>query len=284
MNGAEISRVIIEPPLPLVLLLAAALAAVSYGMRWLTASGAVATFIVGIIIFGLGGGIFTVPLLTFFVSSSLLSKLRSARKRKATLVAAKGSRRDAAQVCANGGLAALLVILFWLEVRAWSILHTRYLLMLYLAALASVNSDTWATEIGGFSPWPPRLLSTGRPVKAGESGAVSGLGLLGALLGSLIIPLSVFAFWNLSIAEFVTVAWSGFLGSLIDSLLGAGPQAKYRDRLTGMLTENPSTDGQANVHVRGIAWINNDVVNFLASVGGTLCALALLYFCTYPVH
>ena len=275
---------LIAPPVFLVLILALALAGGAYGMKWLTLSGAVATFVVGAIIFGMGGGIFVVPLLTFFVTSSLLSKIRSARKRTADSHAVKGSRRDAAQVLANGSIATLLVILFWLVGKSWSLLHMRYLLMLYLAALASVNSDTWATEIGGLSPSPPRLLSTWRPVKAGESGAVSGLGLLGALLGSLIIPLSTFLLWNLSIAELITVVWAGFLGSLIDSLIGAGVQAKYREEATGKLTEAAVTNGRANKRVSGIAWVNNDVVNFLASVGGTLCALAMLTFCAYSVR
>jgi len=36
------------------------------------------------------------------------------------------------------------------------------------------------------------------------------------------------------------------------------------------------------VKVRGLGWVNNDVVNFLASIGGILCAWVLLRYCAYP--
>lgn len=72
--------ILMVPPPWLALVGAAAFALLAYQMRWLTQSGAVSTFAVGWIIYGLGGGRAIVPLLAFFLSSSLLSKLGRGRK------------------------------------------------------------------------------------------------------------------------------------------------------------------------------------------------------------
>src|SRR5581483_12141712 len=246
---------------------------------WLSRSGALATAIVGFVILGFGGGLFLIPLLTFFLSSSLLSRVGRARKALARSRTAKGSVRDAGQVWANGGVAFALVLLYAYVVRRWPVYETRLILMAYLAALATVNADTWATEIGALSRKAPRSLLDWRMVPAGTSGAVSGLGVLASGLGAIVIPLVALPFWHLVRVEFVAVAWAGFLGSLLDSVLGAGVQAQYRDPATGELTDRPQAGrGQRE---RGLRWINNDMVNFLASVGGALCAWALLRFSGY---
>src|SRR5260221_14353645 len=94
-----------RPPLWLALLFAVAFAGLAWQARWLTRGGALATLLVGFVVFGLGGGLFAIPLLTFFLSSSLLSHVGKEQKRAANARAAKGARRDAGQVSANGGAA-----------------------------------------------------------------------------------------------------------------------------------------------------------------------------------
>ncbi len=273
---------LIKPELWLAALFAVGFAALAYGMKLLTRSGALAAAAVGFIVFGMGGGKFLVPLLVFFGTSSVLSRLGRRRKAAANAVTVKGATRDAGQVLANGGAAALIALLFQPASHHMSLETPRYLLLLYLAALATVNADTWSTEIGGLSTSAPRLLSSWKQVVPGTSGAVTGLGLFAALVGSLVVTLAGWLVWRLNAAEFVVVAWAGFLGSLLDSVLGAGVQALYRDPLTGLPTEQPRSAGSAYALIRGFRWINNDVVNFLASVGGVLCAWLLLRFGIYP--
>ena len=263
------------------LLAAAIFAILARTFRLLTITGASATFVVGFVTFGLGGGKFTIPLLTFFLTSSLLSRAGRRRKAGAIAHASKGAARDYAQVLANGGAATAIVLLFWQEAHHWPIEHTRYLLMLYLAALATVNADTWATEIGGLSRSAPRLLSNWKPAQPGASGAVTPLGLAAALAGSLTVTAAGWLVWRLSPPEFIAVCWAGFLGSFVDSILGASLQALYRHPVTGQLTERTLVEGVQTVKVRGLAWINNDVVNFLASAAGVACAWLLLRYCAY---
>ncbi len=260
---------------------AAIVALLARAFRLLTVSGALATFVVGFVAFGLGGGKFTVPLLTFFLTASLLSRAGRRRKAAAAARASKGATRDWAQVLANGGAATAIVLIFWQFARHWPIEQTRYLLMLYLAALATVNADTWATEIGALSKTAPRLLSSWKPAPAGASGAVTPLGMAAALAGSLTVTAAGWLVWRLSVPEFVAVCWAGFLGSFIDSILGASIQALYRHPVTGELTERTSVEGVKTAKVRGLTWINNDVVNFLASAAGIACAWLLLRYCAY---
>ena len=286
MPNASLTEFLLSPPLPAALLCAVLIAGMAYAARLLTISGAVSTLIVGAVVFGMGGGGFAVPLLTFFLTSSLLSKIGKARKAAANKGDAKGATRDAAQVWANGGGAALMALLFGLCAARWPLAQSRYLMMLFLAALSTVNADTWATEIGKLAQSPPRLLTTWKPVAPGTSGAISGMGTFGAFLGALLIPLSALFLWtNLTFTEIFAVAWAGLLGSLLDSVLGATLQAQYRDQTTGETTERPiGADNRSAILLRGLPWINNDAVNFLASVGGAICAYILLRYGAYRFY
>jgi uncharacterized protein (TIGR00297 family) len=281
-------RTLGTPPLWLALLLSAGFAGLALRLRWLSKSGAVATAVVGFVAYGLGNATFLVPLLGFFVSSSVLSRVGKERKQLLSdSHDAKGSQRDAGQVWANGGAAVICVLVFYFATHPYAklpLLKLRTLLMLYLTALATVNADTWATEIGKLGKKPPRLLTTLRPVTPGVSGAISGMGTLGALLGALFIPLLALPFWGLNGAELLVVTWAGFVGSLMDSLLGATLQVQFRDTQTGALTERKRLAGRETTRVRGIHWINNDMVNFIASVAGVVVAWLILYYGIYRYY
>lgn len=275
---------LMQPPVWLAALLAAVIALLAFGLRWLVLGGALSAFLMGWIIYGIGGLKAVVPLLVFFVSSTLLSRVNRARTEQASSGDEKGDVRDAGQVWANGGMATLLVLLFALVRDRWPPYLVQYLPVLFLAALAAVNADTWATELGKLCGARPRSLSNWRLVAPGTSGAITFWGVLASLMGAALVPLSVFWWWPLTPVEFVTVTWSGFLGALLDSILGASVQGLYRDPGTGALTEKRRQDGRQNERVRGFSLINNDAVNFLASLGSVLCALALLRSIRYPFH
>src|SRR5215211_7760329 len=92
-------------------LLASTIAYVAYRVRSLNKSGMVAATLVGTVIFGVGGWQWAALLLTFFITSSGLS--RAFRNRKADLSEkfSKGHQRDAGQVFGNGGLATVFAAL-----------------------------------------------------------------------------------------------------------------------------------------------------------------------------
>lgn len=229
----------------------------------LSRSGAIAAMLVGTLTFGVGGPLPAVLLLLFFVSSSALSRVGGAQKQRVATAFAKGGRRDHGQVLANGGLAALLSI-------GYGMTGDSVWLAGLAGALAAVNADTWATELGVLARQSPRLINSGMRVEPGTSGAISGPGLLAALGGALLIglPVGVAGTPQRSLAVIV----GGLAGTLLDSLLGATVQAIYTCPTCAKATERHPlhTCGTPTLPLRGWGWLDNDGVNFSASLTGAL--------------
>jgi len=239
----------------------------------LSNSGAAAAIFIGTLIFGFGGLAWAALLLTFFISSSLLSRLFSSKKISLAEKFEKGSRRDWGQVFANGGAGAFLAILALLfpqETWPW---------LAFAGAMATVNADTWATELGVLSPKLPRLITNGKQVPTGTSGGVTLIGTLATFLGGAVIGLVGWLFQPGYPAAIylAAVSLAGLSGSLLDSLLGATIQAIYYDPVREKETERRIFDeqGQLTAPLRGREWMNNDMVNFISSVGGALAAAGL---------
>lgn len=235
----------------------------------LNTSGAWAAAIVGGAIFGFGGLGWAVLLLMFFVSSSALSRAFRSRKAAIDEKYAKGAQRDWGQVLANGGLGALLAIAAaLLPGQEWPWLA-------FIGAMAAVNADTWATELGVLNPTPPRLITTGKVVERGTSGGVSLAGYLAVMAASALLGLAALPFSTGSWLATLAVAVAGGLaGSTLDSLLGASVQAIYYCPSCQKETErHPSHScGSTTHHRRGWRWMDNDWVNFACSLAGALGA------------
>jgi uncharacterized protein (TIGR00297 family) len=260
------------------LVVALALGLISYRLRFLDAGGAVMMFLMGTLIFGAAGWPFAVPIVVFFISSSLLSKMGRRQKEPLRTVFQKSGRRDLGQVIANGLVPTVLALAWYLDPRpVWY--------LLYLAAIAAVTADTWATEIGVLSRWHPRSIVTGKPVARGTSGGVTVPGLTGAAAGSVMIAaVSGLAPAGavLSVGTALWVSASGFLAHLVDSVLGATVQAQYLCAHCGQITERRqhcgSTDGRL---YRGLPWIDNDLVNTACAISGAGILLAGRSFVRY---
>lgn len=253
----------------------------AWRMKSLSSSGALAAAVTGGLIFGLGGIPWAALLLTFFFSSSLLSKTFRSRKRAISEKFAKGSQRDWGQVLANGGFGTLLVLLSALNLNPSS----EWLAYAgFAGAMAAVNADTWATELGVLNPHFPRLITNGKPVEPGTSGGISLWGSLATLAGAATIGLvgGLFSAGNFPWPLMVTVTLSGVCGSLFDSLLGASIQAIYHCPHCEKETERHPIHscGTPTVQRRGWSWLNNDLVNFLASVAGGMISVGTLIWLT----
>ncbi len=253
-------------------LLAILIASLAYRAHSLSKSGAFAAIILGTIIFGLGGIPWAVLLLTFFFTSSALSRAFKKRKQGLSEKYSKGDQRDAGQVLGNGGLAAAFVLIHYFYPDSnigW---------IGFAASLAAVNADTWATELGVLNPSPPRMITDIRKrVEKGTSGGVSLVGTLASLAGSALIAILASLFtadWSL----FLAVTFAGLAGSLFDSFLGATVQAMYFCPKDNKETEKHPlhTCGTETIHLRGWKWLTNDWVNFACGVFGVLIGILLV--------
>jgi len=256
-------------------LLAILIAYTAYHFQSLNKSGALAAAFTGTIIFGIGGWQWAILLLTFFITSSVLSHSFKNRKQGLDEKFSKGHERDAGQVFGNGGIATTFAALhFFFPNEFWPWLG-------FAAALAAVNADTWGTELGVLNPHPPRMITNlTKIVEKGTSGGISMIGTLASLTGAgvigilaaFLIPDSISTGLNTSVSTFVIITLAGLAGSLFDSVLGATVQAMYFCPKDNKETEKYPlhTCGTQTVHVRGWGWLDNDWVNFACSMFGVV--------------
>jgi len=256
--------------------LSVAVAAVGMKAGALDASGAIAAAIVGTLSLGIGGPAAGAALLAFFLTGSALSRLPLRGATALSDFGAKGGRRDAQQVLANGGVCAACATASGLLGALHSPLHVAWLAGA-VAAIAAASGDTWATELGSRLGARPRLITTWRSAPAGESGAVTVLGSLasvagGALVGACAVPFA----GGLPAQRWVELgALAGFLGSLVDSLLGASLQAAFRCPACGRRCEVAVHHAESARLERGLPWMDNDVVNFVATALTAAAAVIL---------
>lgn len=258
------------------IVLALVTAGAAWGLKWLSPGGAIAAFILGAVVFGLGGLPWAVVLLTFFVTSSALSKLFKRAKTNPEKFYAKGSKRDAGQVFANGGIAGLFVVAHVFFPDSW------LPWMGFVAAFASANADTWATELGALSRKAPRLISTGKVVEGGTSGGVTLVGTLAALAGSAAVVGAALWLWPGDLppvqwTQLLALVLAGLLGSLVDSWLGATVQAIYYCPSCQKETEKTPLHhcGTKTTFLRGWVWLDNDWVNIICTGTGAILAIFL---------
>ena len=257
------------------IILAIIISYLAYRAHSLNKSGALTATLIGTVIFGIGGWQWAILLLTFFITSSALSRAFRNRKQALREKYSKGHERDAGQVLGNGAMAALFAgfhafypesMIPWIG---------------FAASLAAVNADTWATELGVLNPTPPHLITDLRKrVEKGTSGGISLWGTGASLLGSSVIALLAVLLsptGTLTTAHWLLITFAGLAGSLFDSFLGATVQAMYYCPTDKKETEKHPlhTCGTETVHIRGWKWLNNDWVNFACGAFGALVAFLL---------
>lgn len=264
------------------------IAALAYKKQWLSGSGAYAAAIMGTIYYGAGNLLWFGLLILFFISGSLLSKMKGERKRKLEQDYAKTSRRDAGQVFANGGLGMILCL-------GHAVIPHPAWIYAFVGVMATVTADTWATEWGSLSRKPPRSVLNGRVLEPGASGGVSVRGTVAAAIGALMIGLAALAFslWSGASIESSSVGAKdgiltigllplvgligGLAGCFADSFLGATVQVMYQCEVCGKVVETKVHCNRPTSYLRGWSWMTNDIVNGLSSIIGGVVALIFLW-------
>lgn len=234
----------------------------AFKYKSLSKNGVIAAYIMGIIIFGAGGLKWVTPIVTFFILSSIISKISKSNNQ-----IHKGSKRDIIQVLANGGIATIISIINFYE-------PNENLYVIYLAVIAAATADTWASEIGSFSHTDPFHVIKFTRVPKGTSGAISFLGTIGSVLGATTIAI-VGLIWNVSLPLIYLIVITGSIGSLVDSFIGGSIQANFQCLKCNNITEKRTHCNSSSLHQSGIYFIDNDMVNFLNTVSAIFILIIL---------
>ncbi|RDD40229.1 Transmembrane protein 19 [Trichoplax sp. H2] len=253
-------------------------------------SGSITAVVVGFCMTLSNTGFFIV-LITFFFTSSSLTKFKSEIKRRIEDDFKEGGQRNWVQVLCNGGIPCVAAIIYVMTIGS-GILPINFMRFKYynpsllavsvVTSLACCAGDTWASEIGSaIGSRTPRLITTLQPVPVGTNGGISIIGTISSIAGGLVIGLSYYLsiYWCCDRTDnawdkqppqwpiIVCGALAGFLGSMIDSYLGASVQysgyCKESKKVLHYRTEN-------SLHISGYAILNNHAVNFVSSLITTI--------------
>ena len=243
-----------------ILILAAAL-----WRKAITENGAGLAFLVGILFFCGGGWTLYGGLILFFVIGSVSSQFKKKAKKESEKLQQRTGARGLIQVLANS---AAMIAVLWLGV---FMKEERAAFLSAFSVLAAATADTVSSDLGMLTKGKTFSILTGKPVAKGLSGGISIHGLMYGFFGAAALALPVLM--RYSWKEAVVVAGIGFLGTIVDSILGDRLQVKYQAE-DGTLTEvEIGKDGQKRQKIRGFRLLNNDAVNMM-----TLFFIALLSF------
>jgi len=131
------------------------------------------------------------------------------------------------------------------------------------SAIGFATADTWATDCGQTYPGRPRLLGFGRELPPGLSGGVTLRGTWAACAGAALIAGVGAAGLHGGRAPWLRFTAIGLVGSLLDSVLGAGLQERRSCAICGRITERPEhCGGRTTTSRRGLS---NEGVNLVCS-------------------
>jgi len=178
-------------------------------------------------------------LFAVFAIAWLTTRIGYARKRQLGL-AENRRGRNAGQVLANLAAAAVFATL--------AISYRRFEFAA-VAALAEAAADTASSEVGEALSGHARMITTLRTVQPGTNGAVSIPGTLAGMMAAMLIAYVAVFTHAMPPFEFWLVAAAAYLGTVVDSLLGATLERTHR--------------------------LNNNTVNLLSTLAAGLIALLI---------
>ena len=219
-------------------------AVLARALRGVNRSGALAGGLVCFLLFA-GAGLAAFGTLAALFLMTWASTRLGYRRKLALGLAERREGRNAWQILANLAVAALGSV-------ALSATGNRVWLIAALAALAEAATDTVASEIGQYRGPDARLITTWERVPPGTDGGITIPGSIAGLAAGMVIAAVATAGGLLSWVQLWIPVTTGFAGMLIDSLLGATLQRR--------------------------GWINNEAVNFFATLAAAALAYGVLMF------
>lgn len=229
------------PRMALILAVTLSFSVVGYVVRGVNRDGAIAGAAVCFVFFACTGpGAFSALAALFLVT---WVATRFGRTRKQELgTAERHEGRRASQVLANLSTASICALLYAVSGRA-------VFLLAFGASLAEVAADTVSGELGQAFDQSARLITTLEIVPAGTDGGITLTGTMAGIVAALIISITCYMAGLLNSYGLFLAALGGFLGMILDSVIGAIWERK------GLL--------------------NNDAVNLLSTIAAASLAVGL---------
>jgi uncharacterized protein (TIGR00297 family) len=190
-------------------------ALVAWGLEAVNRSGAAVGFLVGVAVYlGYGYKSFLI-LAAFVVMGSVATRLGYAKKQRRGIAEGRGGARGWREVLANSLAGAFFAVL---------VVTTRYeaaFLLAFLAVFAEAAGDTVSSEIGQWLSDRAYLITTLRPVPAGENGGISFGGCVAGLAASAAVVVLGYGLGLCGMGGAGLALAAAVAGNLLDSVLGA---------------------------------------------------------------
>ncbi len=210
----------------------------------LTVAAALTGGLLGMLIF-YGAGFTGITLLTtFFVLGVGATGWKFNAKMKEGIAEKKEGKRNAGQVLANAGAAAILALLAIYDAE-----YTAILQLMIAGCFSAATADTLSSELGNVYGRRYYHIISLKKMQRGTNGAVSLRGTAAGIFGSTVIALVYVLATGWNAQRFLVIIIAGTAGNVADSILG-------------LTLEN-----------KGL--LNNNAVNFLNTIVGAGVAWAL---------
>lgn len=233
--------------------------------------GFMASLAVGFAVITGGGLSWFLLVAAFVIMGVAVTKYKYGYKAKLGAAQERGGVRSWPSVLANGGLASIFAVVYFFY-------PSSLFSAMFLGCISTSTADTVATEVGLLSRGNPKLITNpARSVPPGTSGGVSMLGFAGGVLASAAIGLLAVLLHIMdppSVILAVCVA-GGSIGTVVDSSLGAAVQRKGYCSVCMKPTESLNHCGKRTRKTGGLPFIENNIVNLLATLAGALVAGAI---------
>jgi len=213
----------------------------AFKLRTADLSGLFSMSLVGITLLVFANALWFLIMLVFFILGSASTRYKFEYKKRLGVEQGQSGARGYRNVFANGGAAAAAAVLY-------GVFQQPSFVALYVGCVATAAADTMASEIG-VTGGVPYMITTMKKVPIGTNGGITLTGEAVALLGGFLVSLAALLLHVITPEMAVICTIAGFIGTNIDSLVGA-------------LLENRGVFGNAGT-------------NLLATIGGGVCAVAL---------
>jgi uncharacterized protein (TIGR00297 family) len=185
----------------------------AYHSKTADLSGLFSIALVGIVLLVFSTPRWLLVMIVFFILGSVATKYKYEYKKRIGVEQGQSGARGYKNVFANGIAATAAAVLF-------GVFQQPVFVVMYVGCVATAAADTLASEIG-VTGGTPRLITTLKPVPIGTNGGVTLVGELVALLGGIVVSAVALLLGIITLPMAVICALAGFIGTNIDSLVGA---------------------------------------------------------------